>query len=111
MTKAIAKTYNIANYYSKNVFYSCLILASLFLLSYCFGVYEVITHTVSLQKSEKLSSELSLQVQTLDKKYMELSNVITPETIARYGLREVEVKNFIEKNSSIGRLARSGHEL
>lgn len=111
MTKAIVKTYNIANHYSRNVFYSCLVFVAIFLLSYCFGVYKVITHTVSLQKSESLSQELSLQVQSLDKKYMELSSDITPETIAKYGLHEVEVKNFIAKNSSFGRLARSGHEL
>lgn len=111
MTKAIVKTYNIANHYSRNIFYSCLAFIAIFLLSYCFGVYKVITHTVSLQRSESRSNELSLQVQSLDKKYMELASNITPETIAHYGLHEVEVKNFIEKSSSIGRLARSGHEL
>lgn len=111
MTKTIVQTYNIANHYSKKAFYIGVVSCALFLVSYCIGVYRVISQTMSLQKIENQESVLSLSVQALDKQYIDLSSKITPDVIASYGFREVEVNNFIEKSSSLGRIAQSEHEL
>jgi hypothetical protein len=105
MTKAIARTYSTAGEHQKYLVYALLAACVLFALIYGANLYNVISRTVALQKVEAETKTVDDSVQSLDAKYISLSGNITPEMAKNYGLREAPVTDYINRVTSLSRVA------
>ena len=110
MTRAITYTYSITREYQAYLTYAlfgaCLFMA----LIYSVNLYATISQTVALQKIEFQITFKENSVRGLDVKYISLSSNITPEMAKNYGLRETLVTTYINRNTSLGRIALRVHE-
>jgi hypothetical protein len=86
-------------------------VASVLVLMYGISLYSIISNTVALQQTNRQSAALTTEIEALDTLYLTLSNKITPDTLASYGLEKGEVSFFIPRTQSLGRVALGGHEL
>ncbi len=111
MTKAIAHTYNTARAYHVQMIYALIATCAILVFVYAFHVYKVIANTVALQKVEAHMASLSGTVDKLDAQYLELSSIITPDHVAKYGMKQGHVSEYISRQTSLGRVAMSRHEL
>lgn len=97
MTKAIAQTYTIVNQNTKYISYAflagCLIMASVYVVS----LFSVISNTVAVQKVQAKMATLSTNVDELDSEYLTLTGNISPDTLAKYGLKTGVVTQYISK--------------
>ncbi len=116
MTKIIAQTYNVTNpfraYFTAALCAGCLMAAFLYALS----LYHVISRTVALQKINSQSAVLTGQIESLDSRYLELSDTASVDALASYGLEQGQVSAYIPRTAStayaapFGTLAAGGHE-
>jgi len=111
MKKIIANAYSVTkeyqSYLSYMVFCACLFVA----IIYGFNLYNAISLTVSLQKIDKNVEEVKGRVQSLEAKYISLSSNITPEMAKNYGLHEVPVTAYINRNNPLGAVVSIKSEL
>jgi hypothetical protein len=111
MTRALAITYSVAREHHIRITLAFLAGCALLVMLYALYVYQVISHTVALQKAEMSMTALSTKVDSLDAKYLELSSKLTPDALASYGMTPGQVSQYISKSNSLSRVAFGGHEL
>lgn len=110
MSKAIARTYNLASEYRSYITVTLMagcIMAALF---YGVNVYKLIARTVALQNVEHQTADLDVAVSNLESAYMNLSSTLTPDSVKTFGMTTGQVSVFIPRTSTLGRVAADGHE-
>lgn len=111
MTRAIAQTYNVANYYRAHITATILGLCAFMAVLYGMNIYRTVFATIALQKTETEVASLSSTVGGLDAEYLSISRSATPDNLKEYGLSQGKVSAFISSPASLGRVALSLHEL
>lgn len=111
MTKAIAQTYGAAMQHRRMIVMVLMAGVAVCAFVYAFNVFRVVSRTVAVQKTESKIASVENRVQSLDARYLELANKITPDMVKSYGMKEGEVTAYILRTASLGRVAMSGHEL
>lgn len=111
MTKIIAQTYKYTYEYKAYINYALLILSMAMVMFYILNIYKVISTSVAVGQAETHLSQLENEVQSLDSKYIELSNRITPELVHSKGMIEGTVTSYISRTTSLGVVSLGGHEL
>ena len=107
MTKAIAQTYTVAHEYAHEyrlqISYALIALSALMVVMYGLNLYGVINRTVAIEHSNKEVASLSSAVQSLDAKYLELSQAVAaPSALASHGLSRGEVAQYISRTAPAG---------
>lgn len=107
MTKAIAQTYTAAHEYAHEyrlqISYALLAGVALMAVMYGLNLYGVVTRTVAIERASKDAVALSSSVQSLDAKYLELSqSVAAPSALKSHGLSRGEVSQYISRSSDGG---------
>ncbi len=111
MTKIVTQTYKYTHEYKVYINYVLLMLSMVMVMFYVFNIYKVIATSVAVSQAETRLSELENEVQSLDSKYIELSNRITPELVRARGMTEGTVTSYISRTTSLGVISLGGHEL
>lgn len=81
---------------------------------YAINLYNLVSHTVAMQQTERRTVLLSSALSSLDAEYLKLTAAITPDTLAEHGLVPGQVSLYITRpaaTASINSLAAGGHEL
>ena len=107
MTKAIAQTYTAAHEYAHEyraqISYALIAMCALRVVLYGLNLYGVINRTVATEQAIKQAAALSTTVQSLDAKYLELSqSVAAPSALKSHGLSRGEVSQYISRSSNGG---------
>lgn len=110
MTKVIAQTYDLARPYRANISYALLVSCAMLLCLYAFNVYSLVTKTVAIQDVNAKIATISGELSDLNTQYLSLTDSITPESMQKFGMVPAQVSEYISRNSSLGRVAMSGHE-
>lgn len=107
MTKAIAQTYTAAHEYAHEyrlqISYALIAACALMAVMYGLNLYGVVSRTVAIEQTNKQAAALATSVQSLDAKYLELSqSVAAPSALAARRLSRGEVSQYISRSPSAG---------
>jgi hypothetical protein len=99
------RTYSTNHEYYTYLSYMFIGACVISLFVYGINLYLTISRTITLQKIEKQISSIGNSVQDLDTKYISLSSSITKDMAKDYGLYEIPVSAYINRDVSLGRIA------
>ncbi|MCX6718790.1 MAG: hypothetical protein NTZ38_00175 [Candidatus Taylorbacteria bacterium] len=111
MTKAIAYTYTVAQEYRRYITQAFIYASLIMALIYGINVYLVISRAVATEGVNRETASLQSSVQELDARYISLSNQITPDAAASFGLHEAVVTAYIQKAPLLGRAVLSMRQM
>jgi cell division protein FtsL len=111
MTKNIKQTYAMAYDNRAKITSALITICLIMVFAYALNVYLVISRTVAVQKVRGQIMTLESEVEDLDSQYLALLSEITPDSLKQYGFVQGKVSAYISRNTRLGRVVISGHEL